>query len=44
VVVVFALLLLVDQSWTVVFVLLLLLAAYEIGLTLYARTRTTAPD
>ena len=42
VVVVFALLLLVDHSWTAVIVLLLFLAAYEIGLTLYSRTRTTA--
>jgi hypothetical protein len=44
VVVAFALLLLVDQSWTGVLVLLLFLAAYEIGLTLYSRTRTTASD
>jgi hypothetical protein len=44
VVVVFALLLLVDHSWTGVIVLLLFLAAYEIGLTLYSRTRTTAPE
>jgi len=42
VVVVFALLLLVDHSWTAVIVLLLFLVAYEIGLTLYSRTRTTA--
>jgi hypothetical protein len=42
VVVVFALLLLVDHSWTAVILLLLFLAAYEIGLTLYSRTRTTA--
>jgi hypothetical protein len=42
VVVAFALLLLVDHSWTGVLVLLLFLAAYEIGLTLYSRTRSTA--
>jgi hypothetical protein len=36
--------LLVDHSWTGVIVLLLFLAAYEIGLTLYSRTRTTAPE
>jgi hypothetical protein len=42
VVVVFALLLLVHHSWTAVILLLLFVAAYEIGLTLYSRTRTTA--
>jgi hypothetical protein len=44
VVVGFALLLLVDHSWTGVIVLLLFLAAYEIGLTLYSRTRATEPE
>jgi hypothetical protein len=44
VVVAFAFLLLVDHSWTGVIVLLLLLAAYEVGLTLYSRTRTPAPE
>jgi hypothetical protein len=44
VVVAFAFLLLVDHSWTGVIVLLLLLAAYQIGLTLYSHTRMTAPD
>jgi hypothetical protein len=43
VVVAFACLLLVDHSWTGVIVLLLFLAAYEVGLTLYSRTRTPAP-